>query len=122
VREPPREEESGLRPAADVSRPGGSAKVEAVPEIAALARTLPVAVAAARAREGAPLAISFGRSLDVELRAGAAGLEVLLRPEPRLAHAAEAELPRIVAALRARGIAVARAHVQPRAGGARSAR
>ena len=121
LREPPRDVERAGQLAADLPRPGGSPEVQAVPEIAALARTLPLAVAAAGAREGAPLALSFGRSLDVELRSGAAGVEILLRPEPRLLHAAEAELPRVVAAMRARGIAVARAEVQAR-GATRRAR
>ncbi len=118
-----RREEERAAAAADPARAGGPPEVAAVPEIAALVRTLPVAIAAARAREGAPLALSFGRSLDVELRSGAAGVEVLLRPEPRLLHAAEAELPRVLAALRLRGIAVARAEVRSRGGGdARRAR
>ncbi len=116
LREPPREEERAARLAADPAGPGSSQEVQVVPEIAALVRTLPVAVAAARAREGAPLALSFGRSLDVELRSGASGVEILLRPEPRLLHAAEAELPRVVAALRVRGVAVARAEVRTRGG------
>jgi hypothetical protein len=87
-----------------------------VAELAALARAVPVAVAAAARGTGAPLALSFGRSLDVELRSGAAGVEVLLRPDPRLLHAARAELPRLVAALRVRGVAVARAEVRARGG------
>jgi hypothetical protein len=87
-----------------------------VPELAALVRALPAAVDASRVRDGAPLALSFGRSLEVDLRSGAAGIEVVLRPDPRLARAADAELPRVVAALRARGIAVGRAEVRPRGG------
>ncbi len=110
------------RAAADPARAGAPPEDAAVPEIAALVRTLPVAIAAARAREGAPLALSFGRSLDVELRSGAAGVEVLLRPEPRLLQAAQAELPRVLAALRLRGIAVARAEVRARGGGDRRTR
>jgi hypothetical protein len=107
---------------ADPVRSGARADVAPVPELAALVRTLPLAVAAARARDGAPLSLAFGRSLDVDLRSGAAGLELVLRPEPRLLHAAEAELPRIVAALRVRGVAVARAEVRPRADPQRRAR
>jgi hypothetical protein len=88
-----------------------------IPELAAVARAVPVAIAAGGLRDGAPLALSFGRSLDVELRTGVGGVELRLVPEARLARAAEAELPRVVAALRQRGIAVARAEVRPRAGG-----
>src|SRR6266568_1751558 len=96
-----------------------SAELAPTPELAAVARAVPVAIAAGRLADGAPLALSFGRSLDVELRAGPGGVEVRLVPEARLARAAEAELPRIVAALRLRGIAVARAEVRPRPGGRR---
>lgn len=86
----------------------------ALPELRALVRALPVAVDASRLRDGAPLAISFGRSLDVELRPSPAGLELVLRPEARLARACQAELPGVVAALAARGLAVARAEVRAR--------
>jgi hypothetical protein len=87
------------------------------PELAAVARAVPVAISSGRLADGAPLSLSFGRSLDVELRAGPAGVEVRLLPEPRLARAAEAELPRILQALKVRGVAVARAEVRPRGGG-----
>jgi hypothetical protein len=88
------------------------------PELAAVARAVPVAIAARGGlADGAPLALSFGRSLDVELRAGPAGIELTLLPDARLSRAAEAELPRVVAALRQRGVAVARAEVRPRTGG-----
>lgn len=119
-----RPEEERVGAAADPIRAGGPGEISPVPEIAALVRTLPVAIAAARTGDGAPLALSFGRSLEVELRAGAAGVEVLLRPEPRLLRAAEAELPRVLAALRLRGVAVARAEVRARGGcgGTRRAR
>jgi hypothetical protein len=108
--------------APDPARGDAAADPAHIPELAALVRKLPAAIEAARVREGAPLALSFGRSLEVDLRAGAAGIEVVLRPEPRLARAADAEVPRIVAALRARGIAVSRAEVRPRGGGRGAAR
>ena len=92
-----------------------------VAELAALARALPPAIAAARTADG-PLALSFGRSLDVELRSTGAGVELLLRPDATLARAAEAELPRMIAALKVRGVAVARAEVRPRPGGGGRAR
>jgi len=117
-----RREEERAALAADPGRPAGPQEIAPVPEIAALVRTLPAAIEAARARDGAPLSLSFGRSLDVELRSGAGGVEVLLRPEPRLLHAAEAELPRVLAVLRMRGVAVARAEVRARGGGTRRAR
>lgn len=97
-------------------------EVEPVSTLGAAIQVLPAAVAAANAAGGAPLALSFGRSLDVELRAGVAGIEVVLRPEPALAHAARAELPQIVAALRRQGVAVARAEVRPQGSSGRRAR
>jgi hypothetical protein len=90
-----------------------------VPELRALVRTLPLAIRTLGVREGAPLALSFGRSLDVEIRSAPRGVEVVLRPEPRLARASEAELRGVVAALEAKGIAVSRAEVRVR--GAREA-
>jgi hypothetical protein len=106
----------------DPVRPLPAADPAPAADLAAVVRALPVAVEAARVRAGEPLALSFGRSLDVDLRSGAGGVELVLRPEPRLARAADAELPRIVAALRARGIAVARAEVRTRRGAKRGAR
>jgi hypothetical protein len=99
-------------PAAPAPAPEGQAP--ATPELRALVRTLPLAVQTFGVREGAPLALSFGRSLDVELRAAPRGLELVLRPEPRLARASEAELRGVVAALARKGIAVSRAEVRVR--------
>jgi hypothetical protein len=99
---------AGARP------PEPPVEVGPVPALARVARVLPLAVASLGTAAGAPLALSFGRSLDVELRAVAGGVEVVLRPEPALARAAEAELPRLVAALRVRGVAVVSAAVRSR--------
>ncbi len=85
-------------------------------ELRAVIRALPVAIHASRVREGAPLTLTLGRALDVDVRAGRAGVELVLRPDPRLARATEAELPGLVASLRSRGIAVARAEVRARGG------
>jgi hypothetical protein len=94
-----------------------------VDEIAALARALPPAVAAHVPACGAPaVALSLGRALEVELRSSPAGVEVVLRPEARLSGAARAELPRVVAALRVRGVNVSRAEVRPRGGAGGRAR
>jgi hypothetical protein len=103
------------RAAARPVEPAGAASLRAI------LRALPVAIDASRVRDGAPLSLSLGRALEVDLRAAPAGVELVLRPDPRLARAAEAELPALVASLRSRGIAVARAEVRgrgaPRAGG-----
>jgi len=103
--------------------PGASAPEPiTAPELHALVRTLPLAIRTFGLRDGAPLELSFGRSLDVEIRAAPRGVELLLRPEPRLARAAEAELRSVVAALGAKGIAVARAEVRARGSGAATGR
>ncbi|HET8542823.1 MAG TPA: hypothetical protein VFL83_23315 [Anaeromyxobacter sp.] len=108
--------EAGPAPAAAHRAPSAPpADVAGAAELRAVLRALPVAIEAARVRDGAPLSLSLGRALEVDLRAAAAGVEVVLRPDPRLARAAAAELPALVAALRSRGIAVARAEVRPRA-------
>jgi hypothetical protein len=104
------------RQAAPSGAPPPPAPVDPPPpaELRAAVRAIPPAVEAARIREGVPLVLSFGRALSVDLRSGPAGLEVLLRPEASLARAASAELPGLVAALRARGVRVAHADVRPR--------
>jgi hypothetical protein len=117
----PREEGRAV-PVADARGTTADADPPPVPELAALVRALPSAVVAAGSPNGAPLALSFGRSLEVELRSGASGIELLLRPDPRLLRAAEAELPRLLAALRVRGVAVARAEVRARGGSSGRAR
>ncbi len=106
-----REEERASAPAGPAAAPP-SVPEPAAPELRALVRALPPAIAAARVRDGAPLSLSFGRSLGVDIRVAPAGVELVLRPDARLARGAEAELPRLVAALRARGLAVARAEVR----------
>ena len=104
AREAARDEERRLAAAFPRRTPGGAARrLAGAGDSRPLVRALPAAVDAARLRDGAPLSLSFGRSLDVELRAVPAGVEVVLRPEPRLLRAAEAELPRVVEALRLAG-------------------
>jgi hypothetical protein len=83
-------------------------------DLRALVRTLPVSVEAARVREGAPLALELGAALSVEVRQVRGGLELVLRPDAAVSRAAAAELPAVVRALRARGLAVARAEVRAR--------
>jgi hypothetical protein len=85
-----------------------------IPELQAALRSAPAAIAAAL-REGQPqLALSFGSALSIDLRVGAQGLELSLRPSASLEGAARAELPRLLDALRARGLRVARAEVRAR--------
>jgi hypothetical protein len=60
--------------------------------------------------------VQLGRSLDVRIAQAPAGVEVTLQVVRGLSPLAEAELPVLVAALRARGVRVARAGVRPRGG------
>ena len=58
--------------------------------------------------------VGLGRSLDVRIDQARAGVEVTIRAVHGLSPLAEAELPRLVAALRARGVRVSRAGVLAR--------
>jgi hypothetical protein len=60
--------------------------------------------------------VQLGRSLDVRIAQAPAGVEVTLQVVRGLSPLAEAELPLLVAALRARGVRVARAGIRPRGG------
>jgi hypothetical protein len=101
-------------PPAPLSPPGPTAP-PGIPELQAAVRAAPPAiVAAARGAQAGQLSLSFGAALSVDLRTGAQGLELSLRPAPSLERAARAELPRLVEALRARGVRVAGAVVKAR--------
>lgn len=64
---------------------------------------------------GSPsVTIALGRSLDVRIEQARAGVEVTIGATRGLSLLAEAELPLLVAALRARGVRVARAGVLAR--------
>lgn len=110
------EEESSARTlaAAVGSREAATVAASEVSALRAAVRAVPPAIAAARVLEGAPLTLSFGPALGVDLQRGAGGLEVTLRPAAALERAAAAELPALVAALRARGLRVSRAEVRAR--------
>jgi len=96
--------------------PGGRSAGPAPAELGAAIRALPAAVEAARVRDGAQVSLAFGSALGVDLRSGPGGLELSLRPAPSLERAAAVELPRLVEAIRARGLRVARAEVRTGAG------
>ncbi|BDG01952.1 hypothetical protein [Anaeromyxobacter oryzae] len=109
--------EEAARGACEVAQQRSTADVQATASVDALragVRALPAAVEAARVAGGDRVALAFGSALGVDLRGGAAGLELTLRPAAALERAARAELPGLVAALRARGIRVARATVRSR--------
>jgi hypothetical protein len=62
--------------------------------------------------------MSFGRDLQVRITQSARGVELLLATRPALRGAAVAELPALVAALRGRGVTVAKAEVRAKDAGA----
>jgi hypothetical protein len=71
-----------------------------------------VALAAQRLGDRPAVELTFGRDLRVSLLRGERGVEVVLTPAVGLRRAADAELPGLVAALRAGGVAVTRAEVR----------
>jgi hypothetical protein len=91
-------------------------------ELRACIRAVPPVIAATLRPGAAELALSFGSALSLDLRSGAQGLELTLRPASGLERVTRAELPGLVDALRARGLRVARAEVRPRAPAPRRAR
>jgi hypothetical protein len=114
------ERQAPAAPAERSPRPPSSEPVTQS-ELRAVVRALPPAIEASRVRDGAPLTLGFGHSLSVDVRQAAGGVEVVLRPDARLSRAAEAELPGVVDALRARGVRVTRAEVRPRPHGGSAA-
>jgi hypothetical protein len=85
-------------------------------ELRALVRALPLAIDAPALRNGAPLALSFGRSLGIEVRSAPGGVALVLRADRRLAAVCSEALPELVAALARRGVVVAGAEVRPQRG------
>lgn len=79
-----------------------------------LARAVERIALAVRAGATPSVTIALGRSLDVRIDQARAGVEVTIRAVHGLSLLAEAELPLLVAALRARGVRVARAGVLSR--------
>ncbi len=71
-----------------------------------------VALAARQLGDRPSVVLTFGRGLRLTLVHAERGVEVVLAPEERLRRAAEAELPGLVAALRAGGVVVTRAEVR----------
>lgn len=76
-------------------------------------RALPPAIEAARLHDGTRLTLALGGALGVDLRGGPAGVEVTLRPAEALGQVAAAELPALIAAVRARGVRVAHVALAP---------
>jgi hypothetical protein len=91
-------------------------------EVRACIRAAPAVLAAGVRPGAAELALTFGSALSLDVRSGAQGLELTLRPATGLERTTRAELPGLVDALRARGLRVARAEVRPRGPTPRRAR
>lgn len=86
-----------------------------------LARAVERIVLIVKSGAAPSVTVELGRSLDVRIEQSRAGVEVTIRAVHGLSPLAEAELPGLVAALRARGVRVARAGVlAPAARGRRS--
>jgi hypothetical protein len=103
--------------------PTAPTDVAAWPQVAALraaVRALPAAIEAARLQGNAQITLTLGGALGVDLRGRADGVELTLRPDAALGRAAAAELPALVAALRARGVRVVGAEVRTTPGARRS--
>ena len=81
-----------------------------------LARAVERIVLIVKSGAAPSVTVELGRSLDVRIDQVRAGVEVTIRAVHGLSPLAEAELPGLVAALRARGVRVARAGVLARAG------
>ncbi|HEX7487536.1 MAG TPA: hypothetical protein VF341_01415, partial [Anaeromyxobacteraceae bacterium] len=76
-------------------------------------RALEQVALAARELGGRPsVELTFGRDLRVTLLRAERGVEVVLAPAEGLRRAADAELPGLVAALRAGGVVISRAEVR----------
>lgn len=111
----------------DPPRPSGALPIPerpivtpASPDPRATAAPAPIAPAAldriatiARVqRYGAALELSLGPDLSVHLSRGPSGVELLVDVHASLAAWAEVELPRMLSALRARGVTVARGAIR----------
>jgi hypothetical protein len=79
-----------------------------------LARAVERIAVVAAAERGPALTVRLGASLSVTLAQGPGGIEVRLEAARGLSPLAEAELPHLVAALRAHGVRVAAVVVRGR--------
>ena len=79
-----------------------------------------VAVEARRLGREARVALAFGSELRVLLSGSGRGVEVWIEPGAALRSAARAELPGLLAALRGRGVVVARAGIAGEAAAGRA--
>jgi len=95
----------------DMPAPGGPETAQRLLPARALEA---VALAAGTLGDRAYVEVRLGSELGVRLTRAPTGVEVVLEAAPSLRRAAEAELPGLLAALRARGLSPARAEVRER--------
>jgi hypothetical protein len=98
----------------EVASPGRSESMSNAAGAPLLARAIERIVLLVKSGEAASVTLRMGPSLEVRIEQARAGVDVQIRAAHGLSPLAEAELPMLVAALRARGIQVARAGVVPR--------
>ena len=96
---------------AEIASPGRSESMACAAGAPLLARAVERIVLLVKCGEARSVTLQLGPSLDVRIEQASAGVEVQIRASRGLSPMAEAELPALVAALRARGVRVARAGV-----------
>ena len=94
--------------------PGRSESMSNASGAPLLARAIERIVLLVKSGEAASVTLQLGPSLDVRIEQVRAGVDVQIRAANGVSPRAEAELPLLIAALRARGVQVARAEVAPR--------
>ena len=98
----------------EMASPGRSESLSSAAGAPLLARAIERIVLLVKSGEAAAVTLQLGPSLDVRIEQARVGVEVQILAAHGLSPLAEAELPMLVAALRARGVQVARAEVAPR--------
>jgi hypothetical protein len=101
---------------AEVSSPGRAESTDRAAQAPLLARAVERIVLLVKAGEAPSVTLQLGPSLQVRIEQSRGGVEVQIRAPRGISSIAEAELPLLVAALRARGVRVARAGVGPHGG------
>jgi len=96
---------------AELASPGRSESISRAAGAPLLARAVERIVLLVKSGEAASVTLQLGSSLEVRIDQGRSGVEVQIHAARGLSPMAEAELPGLVAALRARGVRVSRAQV-----------
>ena len=97
----------------EMASPGRSESMSSAAGAPLLARAIERIVLLVKSGEAASVTLELGPSLEVRIEQARAGVDVQVLAANGLSPLAEAELPMLIAALRARGVQVARAEVAP---------